>query len=66
MAANSLLREQFLGACADDGIQGFLPSRSMCTDNAAMVAAAGWYRLRRVGPSPMDTGADPRDHLFRS
>ncbi len=66
VAANSLLREQFLGACADDGIQGFLPSRSMCTDNAAMVAAAGWYRLRRVGPSPLDTGADPRDHLFRS
>ncbi|MGI9577193.1 MAG: tRNA (adenosine(37)-N6)-threonylcarbamoyltransferase complex transferase subunit TsaD [Microthrixaceae bacterium] len=64
VAANSLLREQFLGACADDGIQGFLPSRAMCTDNAAMVAATGWYRLGRVGPSPFDTGADPRDRLF--
>ncbi len=31
----------------------FLPSRSMCTDNAAMVAAAAWYRLagrRPVAP----------------
>jgi N6-L-threonylcarbamoyladenine synthase len=64
VAANSLLREQFLGACADDGIQGFLPSRSMCTDNAAMIAAAGWYRLQRLGPSPLDTGADPRDRLL--
>jgi N6-L-threonylcarbamoyladenine synthase len=64
VAANSLLREQFLGACADDGIQGFLPSRSMCTDNAAMIAATGWYRLQRLGPSPLDTGADPRDRLL--
>jgi len=26
---------------------------------AAMVAAAGWQRLRLDGPSPLDTGADP-------
>jgi N6-L-threonylcarbamoyladenine synthase len=31
----------------------------MCTDNAAMVAAAGWWRLHSDGPSPLDTGADP-------
>ena len=35
------------------------PSRAMCTDNAAMVAAAGWWRLQSDGPSPLDTGADP-------
>ena len=40
VAANSLLREQILDACEHDGIQGFLPSRAMCTDNAAMVADA--------------------------
>ena len=59
MAANSLLRERFLDACTEDGIRGFLPSRSMCTDNAAMVAAAGWWRLRSDGPTPLDAGADP-------
>jgi N6-L-threonylcarbamoyladenine synthase len=64
VAANSLLREQFLGACADDGIRGFLPSRAMCTDNAAMIASAGWYRLVGDGPSPLSTGANPRDRLF--
>ena len=39
VAANSLLRERFLSACTETGIQGFLPSREMCTDNAAMIAA---------------------------
>jgi N6-L-threonylcarbamoyladenine synthase len=63
VAANSLLRERFLSACVEDGIHGFLPSRSMCTDNAAMVAAAAWWRLGSDGPSGLDTGADPNLRL---
>ena len=59
VAANSLLRERFLDACVEDGLHGFLPSRAMCTDNAAMVAAAGFWRLRHDGPTPLDAGADP-------
>ncbi len=59
VAANSLLRERILDACISDGLQPFVPSRSMCTDNAAMVAAAGWWRLQSDGPSGLDTGADP-------
>lgn len=59
VAANSLLREELLGACAADGVRGFLPSRAMCTDNAAMIAATGWYRLASDGPTPLDTGAFP-------
>lgn len=63
VAANSLLREELLGACANDGIRGFLPSRAMCTDNAAMIAATGWYRLRSDGPTPLDVGAFPNLRL---
>jgi N6-L-threonylcarbamoyladenine synthase len=63
VAANSALREQFLDACTEDGLAGFLPSRSMCTDNAAMVAAAGWWRLRSDGPTSLDAGAEPNLRL---
>ena len=59
VAANSLLREEIQGACAADGIRGFLPSRAMCTDNAAMIAAAGWHRLGSDGPTSLDSGATP-------
>jgi N6-L-threonylcarbamoyladenine synthase len=59
VAANSRLREAFLAAAAEDGRPGYVPSRAMCTDNAAMVASCGWYRWRADGGSPLDLGADP-------
>ena len=58
VAANSSLRERTLDVCMEDGVKPFIPSRSMCTDNAAMVAAAGWWRLHTDGPAGLDHGAD--------
>jgi N6-L-threonylcarbamoyladenine synthase len=63
VAANSALRERFVEACTEDGVRAFVPSRAMCTDNAAMIAAAGWWRLQSDGPSPLDTGATPNLRL---
>ena len=52
VAANSLLRTRAAEAGERLGVPTYLPSRAMCTDNAAMVAAAGWWRLASDGPSP--------------
>ena len=64
VAANSSLRERIAAAGEAAGHRVFLPSRAMCTDNAAMIGAAGWHRLRRDGPSALSTGADPSLRLF--
>ena len=63
VAANSRLRERFTEVCDEAGARGFLPAREMCTDNAAMVAAAGYWKLRLAGPSPLETAADPNLNL---
>lgn len=59
VAANSLLRSELSKAGAADARAVVLPSREMCTDNAAMIASAGWYRLRRGEATTLDAGANP-------
>jgi N6-L-threonylcarbamoyladenine synthase len=63
VAANSQLRDQLVLACKEDGRRAFVPSRAMCTDNAAMIAAAGWWRLRSDGPWSLATAANPNLRL---
>jgi N6-L-threonylcarbamoyladenine synthase len=63
VAANSQLRQRIADTCRDDGLLAFIPSRAMCTDNAAMIGATAWYRLRTEGPSSLDLGAYPNLRL---
>ena len=45
VSANSRLRRAFEEVCKSKGYQVFFPALSLCTDNAAMIAAAGYARL---------------------
>ena len=63
VAANSALRAQMSERAGAAGFPVALPSRAMCTDNAAMIAAAAWHRLGADGPTPLDCGAHPNLRL---
>jgi len=63
VSANSQLRTAFQQAGHDAGIRSFLPTMAMCTDNAAMIASAGWYRLRSDGPTSLSAPALPNLRL---
>ncbi|HVA04231.1 MAG TPA: tRNA (adenosine(37)-N6)-threonylcarbamoyltransferase complex transferase subunit TsaD [Acidimicrobiales bacterium] len=63
VAANGALRRALTEACAQLGLPAYLPSLATCTDNAAMIAAAGWWQLEHLGPTALDAGADPNLRL---
>ncbi len=45
VAANSTLRAYLQKACDEQGLQLYIPPLSLCGDNAAMIAAQGYYEL---------------------
>ena len=63
VAANSALRTGVTDLAQEFGVEAHLPTMAMCTDNAAMIAAAGTYRLRHDGPSSFSLSATPNWQL---
>lgn len=47
VAANSRIRQIFQEQGNECGLQVYLPSKSLCTDNAAMIACAGYRHWQR-------------------
>ena len=65
VSANRALRHALETRCARAGIRFCCPAFAYCTDNAAMVGSAGYYRLLSHGPDDWSLNAVPNLSFLR-
>ena len=58
VSANSYIRDEFL-KLQEDGIKIYMPDLKLCTDNAAMIASAGYYNFEAGNISDLSLNAKP-------
>jgi N6-L-threonylcarbamoyladenine synthase len=63
VSANSRLRAAFQDTCLSRGMDVYFPALSLCTDNAAMIAAAGYARLIKGETSDLRLDVVPSSPL---
>jgi N6-L-threonylcarbamoyladenine synthase len=64
VSLNSRLRARFEAACAQEGLELLLASPTLCTDNAAMIAAVAQYALEAGLSTPIEEDIDPNLSLM--
>ena len=64
VASNILLRREAARRAEQKGIQLFVPPPKLCTDNAAMIGSAGYYRLMKGEIADMSLNAEPSIKLI--
>jgi N6-L-threonylcarbamoyladenine synthase len=63
VARNKRLRLAFEKTAAEEGLERAVPSPKLCTDNAAMVGALAWAKIKsskKAIPPSLDLDAYPR------
>lgn len=59
VAANTQLREKMTAVCGKHGIEVVYPPPVLCTDNAAMIACAGYFAYKNGDRAGLDLNAVP-------
>ncbi|MDB4500869.1 tRNA (adenosine(37)-N6)-threonylcarbamoyltransferase complex transferase subunit TsaD [Akkermansiaceae bacterium] len=59
VACNKALQNALREACENNGIELQLTPPALTTDNAGMIAFAGWLATKHLEPDPLDIGIDP-------
>jgi N6-L-threonylcarbamoyladenine synthase len=63
VACNQALRTESEKVAKKIGIPVYFPSKHLSTDNAAMIAAAGYFHLQKGEESGLELGADVKIRL---
>lgn len=64
VAANNGLRERLTIECEKEGIELTVPEIKYCTDNAAMIGAAGYYAYKLGRRADLELNAKANDKLY--